>query len=163
MAATLDDEKPWKVDLARRSAQRRDQILHSIEQLVKGAPSFEEALSQVVDNLKKRFARFAAVTAYVADGEDLVVHTALDRPTGPERWLTRRKAMCRRSSQICPADQPGLAWGSPQAARLSHPSAPRPVCGRSWRSGVTSAMRSPLRTCVSWRRWQRRWPGRHPR
>ena len=25
------------------------------------------------------------MTAYVADGEDLVVHTALDRPTGPER------------------------------------------------------------------------------
>jgi putative methionine-R-sulfoxide reductase with GAF domain len=85
MTATLDEEKPWKVDLARRSAQRRDQILHGIEQLVKGAPSFEEALSQVVDQLKRRFARFAAVTAYVADGEDLVVHTAIDRPTGPER------------------------------------------------------------------------------
>jgi len=25
------------------------------------------------------------VTVYVADGEDLVVHTALDRPSGPER------------------------------------------------------------------------------
>jgi len=85
MAATLDDEKPWKVDLARRSAQRRDEILRTIEQLIKAAPSFEEALAQVVDHLKKRFARFAAVTAYVADGEDLVVHTALERPTGPER------------------------------------------------------------------------------
>ena len=85
MTAMLDDEKPWKMDLARRSAQRRDQILQAVETLVKGAPSFEDALSQTVEYLKKRFARFAAVTAYVADGEDLVVHTALDRPTGPER------------------------------------------------------------------------------
>jgi putative methionine-R-sulfoxide reductase with GAF domain len=35
--------------------------------------------------MKKRFARYAAVTAYVADGEDLAVHTALERPQGPDR------------------------------------------------------------------------------
>jgi putative methionine-R-sulfoxide reductase with GAF domain len=109
MAATLDDEKPWKVDLARRSAQRRDQILHSIEQLVKNAPSFEEGLSQVVDHLKKRFARFAAVTAYVADGEDLVVHTALDRPTGPERVWSGGGPLADAAQGHAPTLVPDLA------------------------------------------------------
>jgi putative methionine-R-sulfoxide reductase with GAF domain len=35
--------------------------------------------------MKRRFGRFSAVTVYVADGEDLVVHTSLERPAGPER------------------------------------------------------------------------------
>jgi putative methionine-R-sulfoxide reductase with GAF domain len=35
--------------------------------------------------MKKRFARYSALTAYVADGEDLAVHISLDRPQGPER------------------------------------------------------------------------------
>jgi putative methionine-R-sulfoxide reductase with GAF domain len=35
--------------------------------------------------MKKRFARYAAVTAYVADGEALAVHIALERPQGPDR------------------------------------------------------------------------------
>ena len=35
--------------------------------------------------MKKRFARYSAVTAYVADGEDLAVHTSLERPAGPDR------------------------------------------------------------------------------
>ncbi len=35
--------------------------------------------------MKKRFARYSSVTAYVADGEELAVHTALERPQGPER------------------------------------------------------------------------------
>jgi putative methionine-R-sulfoxide reductase with GAF domain len=85
MAATLDDEKPWKTNLARRSVQRRDQVAREVEEAIRAAPSFEAALTQTVEILKKRFARFSAVTAYVADGEDLVVHSALDRPTGPER------------------------------------------------------------------------------
>ncbi len=85
MAASWDGEKPWKTDLARRSAQRRDGILHDVEALIKAAPSFEEALAQTVEHLKKKFARYSSVTAYVADGEDLVVHTSIERPTGPER------------------------------------------------------------------------------
>jgi putative methionine-R-sulfoxide reductase with GAF domain len=109
MTATLDDEKPWKMDLARRSAQRRDQILLAIEQLVKGASSFEEALSQAAQYLKKRFARFAAVTAYVADGEDLVVHTALDRPTGPERVWSGGGPLADASQGHVPTLIPDLA------------------------------------------------------
>jgi putative methionine-R-sulfoxide reductase with GAF domain len=56
-----------------------------IEGAIKKAPSFEEALRQAVEIMKKRFGRFTAVTAYVADGEDLAVHTSLERPPGPER------------------------------------------------------------------------------
>ncbi|MCU0241025.1 MAG: GAF domain-containing protein [Vicinamibacteria bacterium] len=85
MTFTLDDDKPWKRDLARKASQRRDQVLKDIEEVIKKAPSFEESLKQAVEQLKRKFARFAAVTAYVADGEDLVVHTSLDRPAGPER------------------------------------------------------------------------------
>jgi putative methionine-R-sulfoxide reductase with GAF domain len=85
MAAFEEDEKPWKTDLARKSAQRRVQVLHEIEEAVKKAPSFEEALKQTVELMKKRFARFSAVTAYVADGEDLAVLIGIDRPQGPDR------------------------------------------------------------------------------
>jgi putative methionine-R-sulfoxide reductase with GAF domain len=109
MTATLDDEKPWKTDLARRSAQRREQILHSIEQQVKAAPSFEEALSLAVQQLKNRFARFASVTAYVADGEDLVVHTALDRPTGPERVWSGGGPLAEAAQGHLPTLVPDLA------------------------------------------------------
>jgi len=84
MTVTQDD-KPWKTDLARKASERREQVAKELEELVKKAPSFEEALRQAVETMKKRFSRFAAVTAYVADGEDLAVHTALERPQGPER------------------------------------------------------------------------------
>ena len=85
MALTHEDDKPWKTDLARKSAQRRDQVLREIEETVRKAATFEDALRQAAELMKKRFARFTAVTVYVADGEDLVVHTSIDRPTGPER------------------------------------------------------------------------------
>lgn len=85
MALTPEDDKPWKTDLARKSAQRRDQVLKELEEAIRKAPSFEDALRQAAEMLKKRFARFSAVTVYVADGEDLVVHTAIERPSGPER------------------------------------------------------------------------------
>jgi len=85
MTSTREDEKPWKTDLARKAAQRREQVLHEIEETIKKAPSFEEALRQAVEIMKKKFSRYSAVTAYVADGEDLAVHTSLDRPQGPER------------------------------------------------------------------------------
>lgn len=85
MAPIAEDEKPWKTDLARKSAQRREQVTHELEDVVKKATSFEDALKQAAELMKKRFARYTAVTVYVADGEELVVHTSLDRPQGPER------------------------------------------------------------------------------
>ncbi len=85
MAPTREEEKPWKTDLARKSAQRREVVLHELEELIKKAASFEDALRQSVETMKRKFARYSAVTAYVADGEDLAVHTSLERPTGPER------------------------------------------------------------------------------
>ena len=85
MASTREDEKPWKTDLARKAAQRREHVLHEIEETIKKAPSFEEALRQAVEMMKNKFSRYSSVTAYVADGEDLAVQTALDRPQGPER------------------------------------------------------------------------------
>jgi putative methionine-R-sulfoxide reductase with GAF domain len=85
MALTRDEDKPWKTDLARKSAQRREQVLHELEDAVKKALSFEEALKQSAEMMKRRFARYSAVTVYVADGEDLAVHTSLERPPGPER------------------------------------------------------------------------------
>ncbi len=85
MAVAREDEKPWKTDLARKSAQRREQVIHDVEEAIKKAPSFEDSLRQAVEIMKRRFARFSAVTAYVADGEDLAVHTSIERPQGPDR------------------------------------------------------------------------------
>lgn len=85
ISSMQDEDKPWKTDLARKSAQRRELVLHDVEDAIKKASSFEDALRQGVEILKKRFARYSAITAYVADGEDLVVHTSLDRPSGPDR------------------------------------------------------------------------------
>jgi len=85
MTVTREDDKPWKTDLARKASQRREQVAQELEEVIRKAASFEEALRQAVELMKKRFARYSSVTAYVADGEDLAVHTALDRPQGPER------------------------------------------------------------------------------
>jgi putative methionine-R-sulfoxide reductase with GAF domain len=85
MSPPTDADKPWKTDLARRAAQRREQILSELEEGIRKAPSFEDALRHAVYTLKKRFARFSSVTSYVADGESLAVHIALERPQGPER------------------------------------------------------------------------------
>jgi putative methionine-R-sulfoxide reductase with GAF domain len=85
MTVTRQDEKPWKTDLARKAAERREQVAKELEDVIKKAPSFEEALRLGVELMKKRFARYSAVTAYVADGEELAVHFALERPQGPER------------------------------------------------------------------------------
>ncbi|MGE0452312.1 MAG: hypothetical protein AB7O37_06055 [Vicinamibacteria bacterium] len=83
--AFSEEDKPWKTDLARKSAQRRQHVLQEIEETVRKAASFEDALRQAVELLKKRFARFSGVTAYVADGEDLAVQISIDRPQGPDR------------------------------------------------------------------------------
>jgi putative methionine-R-sulfoxide reductase with GAF domain len=85
MTVTRQDDKPWKTDLARKAAERREQVAKELEEVVRKAPSFEEALKQAVELMKRRFARYSAVTAYVADGEELAVHIALERPQGPER------------------------------------------------------------------------------
>jgi putative methionine-R-sulfoxide reductase with GAF domain len=85
MSPLPEEDKPWKTDLARKTAQRREQVFHELEETIKKAPSFEEALRLSIETLKRKFARYTAVTAYVADGEDLVVHTTLNRPPGPER------------------------------------------------------------------------------
>ena len=85
MAVSRDDDKPWKTDLARKSAQRREQVVQEVEEVIKRAASFEDALKQASELLKKRFARFSAVSVYVADGEDLALHTTIDRPAGPDR------------------------------------------------------------------------------
>jgi putative methionine-R-sulfoxide reductase with GAF domain len=85
MTVTREEEKPWKTDLARKAAQRRDQVGQELEEVIKKAASFEDALRLAVETMKKRFARYSSVTAYVADGEELAVHTALERPQGPER------------------------------------------------------------------------------
>jgi putative methionine-R-sulfoxide reductase with GAF domain len=85
MASTREDEKPWKTDLARKSALRRENALHEVEEAIKKAASFEDALKQAVEIMKSRFGRYSAITAYVADGEDLAVHTSIERPGGPDR------------------------------------------------------------------------------
>jgi len=85
MVLTREEDKPWKTDLARKAAQRREQVARELEDVIKKAPSFEEALRQGVELMKRRFARFSSVTAYVADGEELAVHIALERPQGPDR------------------------------------------------------------------------------
>jgi putative methionine-R-sulfoxide reductase with GAF domain len=85
MTSTREDDKPWKTDLARKSAQRREQVFHEVEEAIKKSPAFEEALRQAVEIMKRKFGRYSAITAYVADGEDLAVHTTLDRPQGPDR------------------------------------------------------------------------------
>ena len=85
MTVTREDEKPWKTDLARKAAQRREQVGLELDELIKKASSFEDALRQAVELMKARFARYSSVTAYVADGEELAVHISLERPVGPER------------------------------------------------------------------------------
>lgn len=85
MAFMREEDKPWKTDLARKASQRREQVLGEIEDAIKKAPSFEDALRQAVEMLKRKFSRYSAITAYVADGEDLAVHTSLERPAGPDR------------------------------------------------------------------------------
>jgi len=85
MTVTRQDDKPWKTDLARKAAERREQVAKELEETIRKAPSFEDALRQALELMKRRFARYSSVTAYVADGEELAVHIALERPQGPER------------------------------------------------------------------------------
>jgi putative methionine-R-sulfoxide reductase with GAF domain len=117
MTLTREDDKPWKTDLARKAAQRREQVGHELEDLIKKAASFEEALRQAVELMKKRFARFSSVTAYVADGEELAVHTALERPQGPDRVGSGRGPLAEAAQGPAPAVFSDLA-GSPAWAEV---------------------------------------------
>jgi putative methionine-R-sulfoxide reductase with GAF domain len=85
MTVSHQDDKPWKTDLARKANERREHVARELEDVIAKAPSFEDALRQAVELMKRRFARYSAVTVYVADGEDLAVHIALERPQGPDR------------------------------------------------------------------------------
>jgi hypothetical protein len=163
MAATLDEEKPWKTDLARKSAQRREGVLRDLEENVKKAPSFEEALSQTVEQLKRKFARFSGVTAYVADGEDLVVQTSSERPAVVALWPTPLRGSSRRWFRTWRIHRPGPEWAWPVEAPSWLRSVPRQVCGRSWRSGAISGTLLLRRTFASWRRFRRPWRARRPR
>jgi putative methionine-R-sulfoxide reductase with GAF domain len=73
MTLSHQDDKPWKTDLARKAAERREHVARELEEVIAKAPSFEDALREAVELMKKRFARYSAVTAYVADGEDQMV------------------------------------------------------------------------------------------
>jgi putative methionine-R-sulfoxide reductase with GAF domain len=108
MTAT-DDERPWKTDLARKAAQRREHVLREVEETIKKAPGFEDALRQAVELMKKRFARFSAITVYVADGENLAVHIALDRPEGPERVRSDEGPLAEAARQQAPTVVADLA------------------------------------------------------
>lgn len=124
MASTREDEKPWKTDLARKSAARRDQVLQEVEDVIKKAPSFEEALRLGMELLKKRFARYSAVTVYVADGEGLAVHASVDRPVGPDRIASSGNPI----SDAAVADAPTVVSSLPSegawaAMGLTHGSA----------------------------------------
>ena len=85
MTSMREDDKPWKTNLAQKSKERRENVLLEVEESIKKAASFEDALRVAVEIMKRRFSRYSGITAYVADGEDLAVHTTLDRPAGPER------------------------------------------------------------------------------
>ena len=85
MTSMREDDKPWKTNLAQKSKERRENVLLEVEDSIKKAASFEDALRVAVEIMKRRFSRYSAITAYVADGEDLAVHTTLERPAGPER------------------------------------------------------------------------------
>jgi putative methionine-R-sulfoxide reductase with GAF domain len=85
MTSMREDDKPWKTNLAQKSKERRENVLLEVEDSIKKAASFEDALKVAVEIMKRRFSRYSAITAYVADGEDLAVHTTIDRPAGPER------------------------------------------------------------------------------
>ena len=116
MTSTREEEKPWKTDLARRSALRREQVLREVEEAVRKASSFEDGLRQAVEIMKRRFARYSAITAYVADGEDLAVHTSLDRPQGPERVWSGGGPLAEAAQGQGPTVVPDLgavpAWAS---------------------------------------------------
>jgi putative methionine-R-sulfoxide reductase with GAF domain len=116
MALTRDEDKPWKTNLAKKSAQRREQVLREVEETIKKAPSFEEALKQAVELMKKRFARYSAVTAYVADGEDLAVHTSLDRPQGPDRVWSGGGPLAEAAQGHSPTVVSDLTASAPWAA-----------------------------------------------
>ena len=100
MTVTREDEKPWKTDLARKAAQRREQVGLELDEVIKKATSFEDALRQAVEMMKARFARYSSVTAYVADGGPR--HSSGRRdPSAWPRAAARWPRLPRDSSRRC--------------------------------------------------------------
>src|SRR4026207_1920708 len=60
MTGTREGEKPWKTDLARKAAQRREQVGLELDELIKKAASFEDALRPGVELVTAGVARDAA-------------------------------------------------------------------------------------------------------
>src|SRR5258708_3037864 len=48
MTSTREEEKPWKTDLARRSALRREQVLREVEEAVRHPSPFKPRLPHAV-------------------------------------------------------------------------------------------------------------------
>ena len=65
--------------------------------------------------LKKRFARFSAVSVYVADGEDLALHTSVERPAGPDRLGAGGNPLADAAHGTTVPSTCGSAGGPPQA------------------------------------------------
>ena len=61
-----EEDKRWKTDLARKAAQRRGRVAQELEEVIKKAPSFEEALRQASEVMKRRFARDLSASVPVA-------------------------------------------------------------------------------------------------
>ena len=126
MASTREDEKPWKTDLARKSKQRREQVVQDIEEAIKKAPSFEEALRQAVEIMKKKF---AATRPSRPTSPTARIWRSTRPSTGPRgrsgsgraagRWPTSPTAITRRSSSDL-STQSALGWG-----RARHRQRPR--------------------------------------
>ena len=131
MTLTREDDKPWKTDLARKSAQRRDQVLQEVEDVIKKAPSFEEALRQAVELMKKRFARYSG-------GDGL---------RGGRRGA--RGAHGARPARRGPSASPRAGGPLADAAQGTPHGVHRPLGGPAWAAvGLTSgsALVAPVRT-----------------
>mgnify|MGYP002064158200 CR=1 FL=1 len=58
MTLMREEEKPWKTDLARKAAQRRERVAQELEETIKKAPSFEEALRLSVAEMRDLVHRY---------------------------------------------------------------------------------------------------------
>ena len=48
-----EDDKPWKTNLAQKSKERRENVLLEVEDSIKKAASFEDALRVAVEIMKR--------------------------------------------------------------------------------------------------------------
>ena len=120
--------------------------------------------------MKKRFARYSAITAYVADGEDLAVHTSLERPAGPRARVGRRRAAGRRRARPAPtvvsdvSALRGLGGGGARHGQRdggARPHRGRPLGHPRGLERLPRRVHAPGREAAR-TRWRRRWPRRPP-